>query len=172
MRLIHGTTWSVEDAQAYIRARVEEDANGCWIWQRAIGSHGYGVHGVPRKRQESCADLSLSHRTSYEAFVGPIPDGCGYHGSVIMHTCDVRSCANPEHLVLGTQEDNVVDMNAKGRRVPPSRPHRRLSADEVADIQRRWLAGEHAKDVAVSAGVSRATVFNHIRAVRALRSTP
>ena len=36
-------------------------------------------------------------------------------GMVIMHSCDNPACCNPEHLVLGTQSDNIRDCVAKGR---------------------------------------------------------
>ena len=25
-----------------IKANVKVDSNGCWIWQKSVGSHGYG----------------------------------------------------------------------------------------------------------------------------------
>lgn len=33
----------------------------------------------------------------------------------VLHKCDVKNCVNPDHLFVGTQQDNVDDMMSKGR---------------------------------------------------------
>ena len=41
---------------------------------------------------------------------GEIPEG-----NVVRHTCDNPKCCNPEHLVVGTQGDNMQDRFNRGR---------------------------------------------------------
>lgn len=55
----------------------------------------------------------LAHRLSFWIFrnKGILP----YPRNVVMHRCDNPRCINPEHLKLGTQEDNMRDCVAKGR---------------------------------------------------------
>lgn len=48
---------------------------------------------------------------AYEAYKGAIPDGL-----VIRHGCDNPSCINPDHLSVGTQRENVMDRESRGRR--------------------------------------------------------
>lgn len=78
----------------------------CWLWQGMKNHDGYGRmrHGNAR---------TLTHRISYALVRGPIPEGMR-----VLHHCDVRDCVNPNHLFLGTQADNIRDMDAKGRRRP------------------------------------------------------
>lgn len=71
---------------------VEVDANGCWLWQGTLTHDGYGMYRGAR-----------AHRSLYEYFVGPIPDGL-----VIDHLCRVRSCVNPEHLEPATVRENTL----------------------------------------------------------------
>jgi hypothetical protein len=51
----------------------------------------------------------LVHRFVYEELIGPVLDKC------VCHTCDNPPCINPEHLFLGTHDDNMEDMAKKGR---------------------------------------------------------
>jgi len=82
-----------------------ESPDSCWDWSAAKDRHGYGVFCVnPTRRTER------AHRYSWEITNGKIPESMN-----ILHKCDNPSCANPEHLFLGTQADNMADMRAKGR---------------------------------------------------------
>ena len=86
----------------------------CWEWQSKSRIKGYGVIGIGGRK----AGKMLAHRASWEIHNGPIPANSDeHHGTIVMHKCDNRLCINPNHLMLGTQADNVHDMDNKSRRV-------------------------------------------------------
>lgn len=89
-------------------ARWEPEANsGCWLWSGTLDGNKRAVFGVGYK-------VRIAARVSWELNRGPIPaEQC------VCHRCDTRACVNPEHLFLGTQTDNVADMDVKGRRNAP-----------------------------------------------------
>lgn len=78
-------------------------AGKCWGWKRAISSNGYGAIGVD-------GGLKGTHVLAYELWVGPVPEGLH-----VLHHCDNPPCCNPEHLRVGTREDNMQDMVSRGR---------------------------------------------------------
>lgn len=90
-------------AQDRIRANIKVNAQGCWEWQLFIRRNGYGQMKYEGKTVDA-------HRVSYRCFHGEIPEGMD-----VLHSCDNRRCANPDHLRLGTHKENMEDMVAKGR---------------------------------------------------------
>jgi hypothetical protein len=82
------------------------DVSGeCWLWQASTDGVGYG------KMQLHRGKLLGAHQISYLLFKGDLEQG-----KDVMHSCDNRLCVNPKHLSLGTRQDNIQDMIAKGRR--------------------------------------------------------
>lgn len=81
---------------------------GCWIWIGSKDKDGYGrICGRTNYKHWNMK----AHRVSYEYFIGQI------NGLQVLHKCDNPSCINPNHLFLGTQQENIADMMRKGRHV-------------------------------------------------------
>lgn len=97
---------------------VVDEETGCWNWIGGINCNGYGIIGglINGKSYAKKGSNILAHRVSWIIHNGEIPDSKDAHGTVVRHSCDNRKCVNPKHLVLGTQGDNVRDMDLKGRR--------------------------------------------------------
>lgn len=78
-----------------------------------------------------------AHRAAYLVFNGEIPKG-----KSIMHSCDNRSCVNPDHLSIGTRKQNTQDMVNKGRvfRREKGSPRNKLSDQQTVDIRNSELS--------------------------------
>ena len=81
-----------------------DKSGDCWLWTGAKTGRGYG-HILINGNSIS------AHRYSWEIHYGKIPENM-----CILHRCDNPICIKPEHLFLGTQTDNIADMDRKGRR--------------------------------------------------------
>jgi hypothetical protein len=124
----------------------------CWEWQGGrTPDRGYGLLGVTFKPNR----YVVAHRISYELNCGPIPAGMK-----VCHKCDNPPCVRPDHLFLGTQQDNIEDMRKKGRAARGAKHFRaRLDPDKVRDIRRSHAAGESVASIAKRIGVRPGTVY-------------
>lgn len=111
--------------------------NGCLVWSGNLNGHGYGFCKIDRK-------VWLAHRYSYQINKGEIPDGL-----CVMHSCDNPACINPDHLSLGTHQDNMLDMMRKGR------AKHIISRSDKVDICK---SNQSNKELAERYGVSERTI--------------
>jgi hypothetical protein len=84
-----------------------EKTETCWIWTGSC-PEDYGRFFFEGRIQKA-------HHVAWKLTVGPIPKGDGYHGICVLHRCDNRKCVRPDHLFLGTHQDNMADREAKQR---------------------------------------------------------
>ena len=97
------------------------------------------------------------HRVVYAAFHGVTLADLA--GSIIMHRCDTPACVNPEHLLVGTCQDNTSDMFAKGRQNKAQGAAHglaKLTKEQALAIKQSF--GKTDKQVAALYGVSKQTV--------------
>lgn len=103
-------------------------AGDCFLFTGGKAGNGYGVFSIRKPITQ------YAHRFAWETTKGPIPDGMN-----VLHRCDNPSCVNPDHLFIGTQRDNVRDMDVKNRR----RFKSKLSITEVEEIRRKYATSEY-----------------------------
>ena len=147
-----------------------QKTDSCWIWTAGHDNKGYGKfsvgasHGANGARRNS---MVAAHRFSFELVNGPIPEHDSFHGYCVLHRCDAPACVNPEHLFLGTNKDNVRDMDTKGRRVVVAKRGSEHANSILNEVQVREIVRRHRIDkvtqlqLSKEYGVSHAAV-NHI----------
>jgi len=134
-----------------LRFNSVEDSNGCWLWQGGKTTFGHGIIAVNRKSH-------LAHRVAYKIWKDRVP-----LNMFVCHTCDNPKCINPDHLFIGTQDDNMKDMANKGRsnngiQKGEKNPQSQLTDRQVRRIKRLLLNGHTRKEIANKFGVNEAVV--------------
>jgi hypothetical protein len=133
---------SRETALARFNAKVRR-TDSCWIWTGAHTTGGYGNFYFDGRVQHA-------HRASWQLFRGPISNGLW-----ALHNCpsgDNPACVNPDHLFLGTHDENMMDMSSKGRSGAITHPERfprgsthhssKLTESQVIAIRSRYTTGQ------------------------------
>lgn len=158
----------ISSRDASIYARVERigwtvKESGCWETMTARDSNGYGIVKTPSNGNADDRRHVSAHRVVFEHHHGALSPG-----EVVRHRCDNPPCVNPDHLLRGTQADNVADMWQRDRGARGLRhPNARLSAEEVATIRAKYAAGNLRHiDLANEFAVSREHIGNVIRGKR------
>lgn len=100
---------------------------------------------------------------------------CEYHnvplssivGKVVRHTCDNPRCIEPEHLVVGTHQDNMDDMSKRDRQAKgETQGTSKLITSQILEIRALYIPrSKHADQRALAKiyGVDQTTIGRIVR---------
>ncbi len=117
------------------------NSNDCW----EVTSHKPDKNKYIRIRRKG-VNYSL-HRVVWEKWIGPIPEN-----TLICHSCDNPICINPEHLFIGTDQDNADDKVFKNRQFS------KISKDDIVEIHKLYKQGLYLKGIAKRFNVNYMTI--------------
>lgn len=104
-------TRSRRSPQERLQRRLAPTGTGCLEWTGARNEKGYGRIGCEMPGQPR---TMYAHRLAFYLANGYLP-------KLIRHTCDNPPCCNPQHLLPGTQLDNMRDAVERDRIARPPR---------------------------------------------------
>ena len=126
-----------------------EVESGCWEFIGAKTGAGYGALNVGYKKQES------THVLAYKLTKGNI-----LKGLIVRHTCNNKICCNPDHLILGTHQDNKNDEMALGMHVKGSKQGQaKLTENDIPVIRKLLNDGFTGTEIARLYDVSSTTIY-------------
>lgn len=119
----------------WLKVSIPTDRDACWIWTGSVAM-GYGQIGTG-SRKNGDKRPQRAHRVSWALAHGMEPPNQLF----VLHQCDQRLCVNPQHLRLGTVQDNQQDMANKGRSARGVK-HRaaKLTEQDVRSIRAQYTA--------------------------------
>jgi hypothetical protein len=106
------TYYKYDEKTIKVQSRFESNydkTDTCWNYKSRLNKEGYGHLSINIDGKEHTL---RAHRYSWMiANKKDWPE----ESPVARHTCNNPSCVNPEHIVPGTQKENVKDMIDSGR---------------------------------------------------------
>ncbi len=162
--------WGTASFPERFWSKVDKSGD-CWIWKGARHRRtGYGCARGPDGSQ------TQAHRVAFLLTKGPIPTG-----ALVRHTCDVRLCVKPDHLLSGTHSENMRDRDERDRTPrgsalnhPPQKGERnhaaKLTNEIVRAVRAMRSAGIPCREIDRRLGltyghswlITRRKIWNHI----------
>lgn len=154
-------TTTTEDMTMESNVKSIATADSCVEHSRKERGPGYGYEQHNGKQV-------LSHRLAYcKRHDIPLRD---IDGMVVRHKCDNPKCINPDHLEIGTQKENMRDMDRRGRRPRGEKiGNAKLDASQIDQIRREYIPRSKSANqyvLSVKYGISQGQVSMIVNGIR------
>lgn len=126
----------------------KDHSTGCWNWNKGKSDRGYAEISINARKERA-------NRISYQVFIDEVPPHL-----FVCHTCDNPGCVNPDHLYLGTHQDNVDDKLDRDRQ-PRGEEIKlaKLTEKDILKIRALWKEGFMSQEsIAREFGVCQTTI--------------
>lgn len=133
---------AVPDCWNLIQENAIRDDHGCLVWLGHVQTKGYGFIRCDGRYQ-------VTMRIAWQHANGEIPAGAS-----VMHKCDNRRCCEPRHLMLGTNQDNILDKTLKGR------AGKKLTKEQIPEIRSLLESGMTQAAIGRQFGVDPSVICN------------
>jgi hypothetical protein len=145
---------------------IIDPETGCHNWKGSCSPKGYAqlVLYVRNTKigHNSYRSINELYRVNRIAYAIAHPSENIDH-RVIRHTCDNPKCCNPDHLLSGTQSENILDKIKRGRQASGSNiASSKLTEDKVKELRKDRVAGMTYKKLAIKYGVTYNAVYSVI----------
>ena len=98
------------------RSKIKIDSKtSCWIWQGRKSKDGYGGFYCCYNGK---GKIYPAHRIGYILLVKNVKDSLN-----VLHKCNNKTCVNPDHLYIGTHQDNMRDLRNAGTLAGSNNPN-------------------------------------------------
>ncbi len=127
---------------------------GCWPWIGPLCDRGYGKFNTGKR-------YIRAHRWIWQHMHGAIASKIE-----VRHRCDNPKCVNPDHLELGTHQQNMADMTSRNRQAKGSAVGKaKLTESAVVEARQAWRAGTTIQSLSEQHGTDPATMSRALRGI-------
>jgi hypothetical protein len=137
--------WTTQDVERFLAKIDRRSETDCWEWTAGKRA-GYGRFRVGEQ-------LYVATRLMWRLTHGVDPIG-----QLVLHACDNPGCCNPNHLFIGTDDDNNRDKESKRRGNHPNGENNGLAKLTTEDVVRIYQSPDTPTCLARQYGVTEANI--------------